>query len=75
MRRAYKQLLAKNLVVNLRSGKAFSGALWSDTRDLLVLRNAVLHEAGQTTDVDGEVVIERSNIDFIQVLPTKTRTG
>lgn len=67
MRRAYRDLIADQVVVNLKSGKAFSGVLWDDRKELLVLRNATLHEHGTDTQVDGEVVIERTNIDFVQV--------
>lgn len=69
MRRAYRNLIAQSLLVNLKTDKAFSGVLWDDTRDLLVLRNVTMHEHGTDTEMDGEVVIERVNIDFIQKLP------
>jgi small nuclear ribonucleoprotein (snRNP)-like protein len=68
MRRAYRDLVAKRLIVNLKSDKAFAGILWTDSKDLLVLRDATLLEHGKEASVDGEVVIERANIDFIQVL-------
>lgn len=68
MNRAYQDLVASTVIVNLKTDKAFRGILWSQHRDLLVLRNAALLEHGQETDVDGEVVVERANIDFIQVV-------
>lgn len=68
MRRSYRDFLARTLIVNLKTGHAFRGVLWSESRDLLVLRNAQLHAHGDTTAVDGEVVIERANIDFIQAV-------
>lgn len=68
MRRAYRDLVARRAIVNLKTDKAFRGILWSENRDLLVLRDTVLLEHGQETLVDGEVAVERSNIDFIQVL-------
>jgi small nuclear ribonucleoprotein (snRNP)-like protein len=67
MRRAYRDLVASNVIVSMKTDKAFRGVLWSEHRELLVLRNAVLLEHDQEVDVDGEVVIERANIDFIQV--------
>jgi hypothetical protein len=59
----------KGVVVNL-ADKAFSGILWAKRGPLLVLRDVELLEAGRAPQkVDGEVVIERSRVQFIQVLP------
>ena len=68
MRRAYRDLVASRVIVNTKTEKAFRGILWSEQRELLVLRDAHLLEHEADTPVDGEVVIERTNIDFIQVL-------
>jgi small nuclear ribonucleoprotein (snRNP)-like protein len=68
MTRAYRDLLATSVIVNLKTDKAFRGVLWTQHRDLLVLRQATLLEHGQETPVDGEVVVERSNVDFLQVV-------
>ncbi|MGW7247707.1 hypothetical protein [Streptomyces decoyicus] len=58
----------KRVVVNL-PGRAFSGILWAKRGPLLVLRDAELLEAGREPQpVDGEVVIERSQVEFTQVL-------
>lgn len=58
----------KRVVVNL-PGKAFSGVLWAKRGPLLVLRDVSLLEPGRDTQgVDGEVVIERAQVEFIQVL-------
>ncbi|MFJ3794944.1 hypothetical protein ACIPSJ_01510 [Streptomyces sp. NPDC090088] len=55
-------------MVNL-ADKAFSGILWAKRGPLLVLRDAELLEAGRVPQpVDGEVVIERSKVEFTQVL-------
>jgi small nuclear ribonucleoprotein (snRNP)-like protein len=67
MHRSWRDLLAETVVVNLKSGKAFQGVLWSQRKDLLVLRDAVLFEHGEQTPVDGEVLVERSNVDFVQI--------
>jgi small nuclear ribonucleoprotein (snRNP)-like protein len=69
MRRAYRDLVAARLIVNTKTGRTFRGLLWEDRRELLVLRDATMLEGRADTVVDGEVVIERGNIDFIQVLP------
>lgn len=67
MRRSYKNLVATTLLINTKTDKAFRGVLWSETRDYLILRNAVLI-AGEETPIDGELLVERTNIDFIQIV-------
>ncbi|MFD5656927.1 hypothetical protein [Streptomyces hirsutus] len=58
----------KRVVINL-ADKAFSGILWAKRGPLLVLRDAELLEAGRAPQpVDGEVVIERTRVEFTQVL-------
>jgi len=58
----------KRVVVNL-ADKAFAGVLWAKRGPLLVLRDVELLEAGrQPQRVDGEVVIERAQVQFTQVL-------
>ncbi len=66
--KAYRDLMASTVIVNLKTDKAFRGILWSQHGDLLVLRNVTLLDRGQETPVDGEVVVERSNVDFLQVV-------
>lgn len=66
--RAYRDLIASTAIVNLKTDKAFRGVVWSTNRQLLVLRSAILLEHGHETPVDGEVVIDVANIDFMQVL-------
>ncbi|MGK5729716.1 hypothetical protein [Streptomyces sp. URMC 124] len=58
----------KRVVVNL-SDKAFAGVLWAQRGPLLVLRDVELLEAGREPQrVDGEVVVERTRVEFTQVL-------
>lgn len=59
------------VVVNLVDGRAIKGVLWSRRGRLLVLRNAQLfdHSQAPPVAVDGEVIIERDRIDFIQAVP------
>nr|BEK68847.1 hypothetical protein KPHV_60740 [Kitasatospora purpeofusca] len=58
----------KRVVVNL-DGKAFRGVLWARRGPLLVLRDAELLEAGREPQrVDGEIVVERARVEFVQVL-------
>lgn len=58
----------KRVIVNL-ADKAFRGILWAKRGPLLVLRDAELLEAGRDPQpVDGEIVVERSKVEFTQVL-------
>lgn len=58
----------KRVVVNL-ADSAFSGVLWAKRGPLLVLRDAkLMHPGSPAVPVDGEVVIERSRVQFVQVL-------
>lgn len=59
----------RRVMVNLVDGKAISGVLWSRRARLLVLKDATLHERGvDPTTVDGEVLVDRHRVDFVQVL-------
>jgi hypothetical protein len=61
--------IKQSVVVNTKTGRAFRGVLWSKRGPVLLLKNVTLIEAGMTTPVDGDVVVERSNVDFVQVPP------
>lgn len=63
-----RTLTRKKVVVNLRTSRAFVGILWARRGPLLVLRNVTMHEPGAApAPVDGEVVVERDQVEFIQV--------
>lgn len=66
--RAYHDLIADTVIINLKTGKAFRGVLFATNRQLLILRNAELLEHGVETPVDGEVVVDVANVDFIQIV-------
>ncbi|MFF0777085.1 hypothetical protein [Streptomyces sp. NPDC003720] len=56
----------KRVVVNL-ADKAFAGVLWAKRGPLLVLRDVTLMQHGAAdTPMDGEVIVERSRVEFIQ---------
>lgn len=64
----WRTAVRHRVVVNLHSGRAFVGILWAQRGALLVLRNATMHDPGAApSTVDGEVVIERREVEFIQV--------
>lgn len=63
--------LLRRVIVNAVDDSALEGVLWKSRGAWLVLRDVMLMEPGnpQRTAVDGEVVIHRSRVSFIQVLP------
>jgi len=59
----------RRVVVNTRTDRAFRGILWRKCWGYLVLRNAELVKpGGETVRMDGELMIEGDNVDFLQVL-------
>ena len=57
------------VVVATKTGRTFRGVLWARRWGYVVLRRVELLEPkAPPVAVDGEVVIERSNVDFIQVV-------
>lgn len=65
----WRRLVARKVMVNLRSGNALGGFLVRRSGQLLTLREATLYEPGSDpAHIDGEAVVERSQVDFIQVL-------
>lgn len=64
---AWRHVEARRIVVNLKSGQAIDGHLIRRRGPLLFIRNANLHEGtGDPVPLDGEVIIDRSEVDFIQ---------
>jgi hypothetical protein len=60
----------RSVILNLKSGDVLAGMLWSSRGSWLVLRNANLLKAGAApTPIDGEAVVHRDNLAFVQVLP------
>lgn len=62
--------LYRRVLVNLDDGRAFDAVLFAQRGPLLVLRDARLIEPGtEPVAVDGEVIVERPRVAFIQVQP------
>lgn len=64
--------LLRTVIVNQigSSETALRGVLWQSRGAWLTLKEpALLQENQPATAVDGEIVIHRSNVAFIQVLP------
>ncbi len=58
----------RRAVVHTRSGRSIEGVLWRRRRGFLVIREARLLEHGKEIPLDGDTIVERANVDFIQVL-------
>lgn len=68
LRRRTSRLL-RRVVVNIEGDRAFNGVLVERHRDILVLRDVSLLEPGQEPiSLDGEVVLDRARVAFVQVL-------
>lgn len=60
----------RKVIVNTKTGKAFRGILWKLSFRLVILRNSeLLKPKGETIPIDGELVVLRDEVEFIQVLP------
>ena len=59
----------RQVLVTTKTDRTFRGVLWRKRRGYLVLRNAeMLRERDARVKMDGELVIERANVDFLQVV-------
>lgn len=63
----WRRLRARRIIVNLKSGQSLDGYLVRQAGQLLFIREAMLLGAGDNpVPIDGEVIVERSEIEFIQ---------
>jgi hypothetical protein len=66
--RGYRRWVGARILVNLKSGNAIAGVLWSTSRGVLVLKGAELLEPGESpVRLDGEAIIGIGEVDFAQV--------
>lgn len=67
--RPWRLVKARRVVVNLRSGQALHGLLVRQSGPLLFIAEAQLLEGNNSpVPIDGQAVIERPTVDFIQIL-------
>lgn len=65
--RPYPEL--REVIVNLKTDTVFRGVLYKRTRTYIVLKNAkLLQVRDKVIPLDGEVLIDVKNVDFIQVV-------
>ena len=68
MRHLFRQRLRKQCIVTLKDEQAFSGVLFDVDNELLILRDATsVGEQGGLVAVDGEVLLPRAEVLFIQL--------
>lgn len=68
MRHLFRQRLRKSVIVTLQNGAAFAGVLYDVDPEIIVLRNsASVGDHGERVPVDGEVLLHRNEIAFIQL--------
>lgn len=70
---AYRRVaVSRRVVVNTKTGTSLAGVLVAERGPILILKGAAMLTAtANPVPVDGDVVIERSNVDFVQVLPAE----
>lgn len=62
--------LLRTVIVNLKSGEVIQGVPWTLRGRWLTLKKAELLKANHPpTPIDGEAVVHRDEISFLQVLP------
>lgn len=65
---ARRTALRRRVLVNVDDSKAMRGILWQRRGRLVVLRDVTLIEPGaQPVDLDGEIVLDRDRIEWVQV--------
>lgn len=68
-----RTLIRRRVLVTLTNDIVFGGVLWAQRGPLLVLRDVTLYDAGHPpTPMDGEVVIERPRVAYIQTVSPTT---
>jgi small nuclear ribonucleoprotein (snRNP)-like protein len=62
--------LNRQVLVSLFSGNAVSGVLVATPGPLMILRGCMVHDADASapSPADGEIVIEKANVDYIQIV-------
>jgi hypothetical protein len=59
----------RSVIVNFRDDvPAIGGVLWASRGPFLTLKQAVLDPANRKVAIDGDVVVERARLAFVQVV-------
>lgn len=65
------RLTRRTVVVNTRDGQSLRGVLVAVYRDCIVLAHAVYLAGEGEVKADGEVVVPRETVGWLQVMPTE----
>lgn len=65
--RTPRYVVHRRAVVNLRTGTAIQGVIVRARAGLYVVRDATVHaEGAEPARADGELIVDRANVDYIQ---------
>lgn len=65
----FRHVAHRRVVVNLWSGTAIAGVVTKTRSGYCVIRDATVIESGsKPAPADGEIIVDRNQIDYIQVL-------
>lgn len=64
---ALRGVVRRKCLVSCKDGQTYSGVLWSADRGCFVLKNASVIGDGGTAALDGEVLLMRSDVAFVQI--------
>lgn len=65
----FRAVAHRRVVINLWSGTAIAGVVTKTTRSYCIVKDAQVIESGSNpTTVDGEIVVDRRQVDYIQAL-------
>lgn len=67
MRHLFRQRIRQRVIVTLKDERSFAGVLFDADPELIILRNSeALSRDGSRVHVDGELLLLRGDIAFIQ---------
>lgn len=64
--RLMRQRMREKVIVTLDDGTAFEGLLYEADAKSVVLREAQLHSGQGATPVDGEIILPRARVLYLQ---------
>lgn len=67
--RSWRRLVRRRVVVVLDTERTLNGVLWRHRGGLLVLRDASTLQGERQVRFDGDVVVDRRTVQWLQVLP------
>lgn len=65
---AWRRVVRRRVVVVLDNERVIEGVLWARRGPLMVLRDASVHDQGRQTPADGELVVDRARVQWVQVV-------